>query len=143
MRTIKKTYKPEEITVNGATLKNYFEADLKGYPITNRNRHTIAAELKDKGLTVAIVEVLQTNLKGRTDLHGQEYKPSIYIYADLHTDEQFNQWREKVEFWKKQFAPRTNKWMKETRAKNNRPKASELWTGNEAAQNQAIKELLN
>lgn len=84
MRTIKKTYKPEEITVNGTTLKNYFEADLKGYPITNRNRHTIAAELKDKGLTVAIVEVLQTNLKGRTDLHAKNIS-RVFIFIAIYT----------------------------------------------------------
>lgn len=139
MRTIKKGYCPNAIEINGTTLKLYASASA----IANVAVKHRAEELQAQGLTVCIVEVHNRRLKGKTDLHGQPYKPSIFIFADLYTPEQIIEWRDKVEFWKKQFTPRTNKWMKETRAKNNRPKAAELWTGNEAAQNQAIKELFN
>lgn len=143
IRTIKKASRPDTLIINDTILKNNVDADLQGYPHTNRQKHNIAAELKAQGLTVCIVEVLSRNLKGKTDLHNQPYKPSVFIYSDLHTAEQINKWRQDVEFWKKLFAPRTKKWMVQTKRKNSRPKVAELWTGNEAAQNQAIKELLN
>lgn len=139
MRTFKKTYLPDQIVLNGTTLKMYAAASA----LANMNARHKAEELKAQGLTVCIVEVLSRQLKGKPDLHGKLYTPSVFIFSDLHTPEQIETWRDKVNFWKKQFAPRTIKWMKETRSKNNRPKVAELWTGNEAAQNQAIKELLN
>jgi hypothetical protein len=139
MKTFKKTYLPDQIEINGTILKMYAAASA----LANMNARYRAEELKAQGLTVCIVEVLSNKLKGKPDLYGNPYKPSIFIFADLYTPEQIEAWRDKVNFWKKQFAPRTNKWMKETRAKNNRAKVAELWTGNEAAQNQAIKELLN
>lgn len=138
IRTVKKGYCPDQIELNGSILKMY-----AGASASTRPPQYIAAELKAQGLTVCILECMNRRLRGKNDLHGQPYKPSTFIFADLHTEEQIKDWRDKVEFWKKQFRPRTKKWMIQTRQKNNRPKISELFTGNEAAQNQAIKELLN
>lgn len=138
MRTIKKGYCPDAIEINGTTLKMYAAGSASTRPVKN-----VAADLEAQGLTVCILECMNRRLKGKDDLHGQPYKPSTFIFTDLHTEEQIKAWRDKVEFWKKMFTPRTKKWMLETRKKNNRPKVAELFTGNEAAQNQAIKELLN
>lgn len=138
MRTIRKFFCPDQIEINGTVLKMYAAGSASTKPI-----HYEAEQLKAKGLIVAIVEVHNKQLRGKTDLHNKPYQPSKFIFTDLHTDEEIKAWRDKVEFWKKQFRPRTKKWMADTMRKNNRPKAAELWTGNEAAQNQAIRELLN
>jgi hypothetical protein len=138
VRTIKKSSCPDQIELNGTTLKMYAAGSASTRPAQN-----IAADLKAQGLTVCILEVMNPRLKGKTDLHSQPYKPSQFIFSDLHTEEQINLWRDKVNFWKKQFQPRTKKWMIQTRRKNNTPKNAYLMTGNEQAQNQAIKELLS
>lgn len=137
MRTLKKTFLPDQIEVNGTILKMYAAASA----LANMNARHRAEELKAQGLTVCIVEVLSNNLKGKPDLHGKPYAPSIFIFSDLHTPEQIATWRDRVDFWKKMFAPRTQKYLKEVRARNNNGNPS---LNNEPAeQNQAIKELLN
>jgi len=138
MRTFKKTFLPDQIEVNGTTLKMYAAASA----LANMNARHRADELKAQGLTVCIVEVLSNSLKGKTDLHGKLYTPSIFIFADLHTPEQIAAWRDKVNFWKKQFLSRTDKYKREVRARNNSGKYN-LLPDEAAAQNQAIKELLN
>lgn len=137
MRTFKKTFLPDQIEVNGTILKMYAAASA----LANMNARHRAEELKAQGLTVCIVEVLSNNLKGKPDLHGKPYTPSIFIFSNLHTPEQIATWRDRVNFWKKMFAPRTQKYLKEVRARNNNGNPS---LNNEPAeQNQAIKELLN
>lgn len=138
MKTFKKTYCPDQIEISGTILKMYAAASA----LANMNARHRAAELKAQGLTVAIVEVLSNQLKGKPDLHGKPYTPSVFIYTDLHTEEQIKAWRDKVNFWKKMFSPRTDKYKKEVRARNNSTKPNFL-PDEAAAQNQAIKELLN
>lgn len=139
MKVIKKTYCPDEVKLpDGTTLKMYATASA----LANMNARHRAAELQAQGITVCIVEVLSRQLKGKTDLHGNFYTPSIFIYTDLHTEEQIKEWRDKVEFWKTQFKPRTKTWMQAVRKKNNSGKFN-LMPENIPAQNQAIKELLN
>jgi len=50
----------------------------QGETITGKIR-----ELKNKGFYVRLIEVLQKNLEGVTDLHGQNYKPTKWIFANL------------------------------------------------------------
>lgn len=138
MRTFKKSYLPDQIELNGNTLKMYAAASA----LANMNARHRAEELKAQGLTVCIVEVLSRQLKGKPDLHGKPYTPSVFIFSDLHTPEQIEAWRDKVDFWKKQFKPRTKTWMQAVRKKNNSGKFN-LMPENIPAQNQAIKELLN
>ena len=137
MRTIKKGTLPREIEINGTTLKMYAAASV----LANMNARHRAEELQAQGLTVCIVEVHNRRLKGKTDLHGQPYKHSTFIFSDLSTPEQIAAWRDRVEFWKKMFLPRTKKYLKEVRARNNSGKPS--LNDEPQAQNQAIKEILN
>ena len=56
MKTFNRTYLPDEIKYNGKTYRKY----------------------ADKNEDFVTVKVLQSILKGKTDLHGQPYKPTTH-----------------------------------------------------------------
>ena len=46
----------------------------------------LKAKLREEGTAYITVHVLAKNLRGKTDLHGQQYQPSTWIYVDKKTD---------------------------------------------------------
>lgn len=75
-----RTYLQEEINVKGILFRPYIK------PIDNTNVVTIKRELKAKGIRHITVNVLSSRLKGKTDLWGKPYKPTVWIYTDKNVD---------------------------------------------------------
>lgn len=74
MKTFKVPHLPQTILYKGHELKMY---DGEDWP----NKNTEAEKLKAAGHIVALVEVrLSKNLRGRNDLHGKPYTPSVFIF---------------------------------------------------------------
>lgn len=71
MKKYKKDHLPVQITVN----ETAFVLD-----ITNTQRHKFGVKLSGKHHIE--VSCLSKNLRGRTDLHGNLYQPTIWIYSD-------------------------------------------------------------
>ena len=142
MKTFKKSYLPDTVNYNGYTLKlNMAETSgPNGERYLDRHRIRAAEDLKSKGVTVCLVACMSNNLKGKTDLHGQPYKPNLYIFSDLSTPEEIQDWRAKVDFWKKLFTPRTKQYIKGVAARERRKNSPEIIYTEKL---QAIKELLN
>jgi len=81
MKTFNRSSLPESIIYNGKIYKcNASESSLMAQSI-NISSYLIA--LKRNGINAIIVNVLSKNLKGKTDLHGQPYKPSQWIYTSI------------------------------------------------------------
>lgn len=68
MKTFNKTFLPDLIQVNGKT-----------YRLGNRTPQSVK------------VNVLQTSLKGKFDLHGKPYKPREYYFNPVQYSDLFNQ----------------------------------------------------
>lgn len=80
IKVIKAANCPDTVTTKkGEILKMCFA----GVGITAAEKKKDAETLQAKGLTVVIVEVHNKRLKGKTDLHGQPYKPSTFIYSNF------------------------------------------------------------
>jgi len=80
MKQYNKTYLPDEITYNGSTYKA--AAGITSAMIANNtNLRTISESLKKEGRKMIVVNVLSKNLKGKTDLYGQPYKPMKHIFT--------------------------------------------------------------
>jgi hypothetical protein len=80
MKTYSKTYLPDSLLIAGQEYKVNFEASNEykdGYKITCITR------LKQLGEKPVLVKVMSKNLKGRTDLHGNPYKPSEWIFTPV------------------------------------------------------------
>jgi hypothetical protein len=46
----------------------------------HESAESTARRLEDRGDKVLIVRVLARNLKGKTDLHGKPYAPSLHVF---------------------------------------------------------------
>ncbi len=71
MKQYNKTHCPEVIEYNNDTYKLNIDA-------THRYREGVKLSSRYH----IRVNVLSNNLKGRTDLHGNEYKPNVFIYSN-------------------------------------------------------------
>ena len=81
MKTINRTYMPDAIYYMGKELK--FNTFISGAMSVNRtNPKTIINTLKKEGRVGVLVNVLSRNLRGKTDLYNQPYKPQQYIYSN-------------------------------------------------------------
>ena len=80
MKTYNKTHIPEQIVYKDSIYKPN-AAITSAQKLNNTSLKTIAATLKKEGRKMIVVNCLSNNLKGRTDLHGQPYKPSQWIYT--------------------------------------------------------------
>ena len=81
MKTYSKKYLPESVTYKGETYK--MNALISGaMNINNTSVNTIAATLKKEGRKAILITVLSNNLKGKTDLHGNPYKPTKFIFTN-------------------------------------------------------------
>lgn len=78
MKTFKRTYLPDSIEYNGET---YFKNPgiSTELAIDSRLLKRIPDQLKAQGRKAVLVEVLSNNLRGRTDLHGNLYKPTVHV----------------------------------------------------------------
>lgn len=89
MKTYNKTYLPDSITYNGVLYFNN-PAISTAMELNNTRLSFIVAELKKQGRKAVLVNVLSNSLKGRTDLHGQPYKPTRHIFTTVSTLDQIN-----------------------------------------------------
>ena len=75
MKTFNKTYLPDSVTYNGL---NY---TLEQSCANEHSCKLDAMDLMCKGKKVVRVNVLSKNLKGKTDLFGQPYRPTIWLFS--------------------------------------------------------------
>ena len=81
MKTFNKTYLVESIDYNGETYK--VNARISGAMEANSTSpNFIQKQLNLQGVKSILVKVLSNNLKGRKDLWGNLYKPSVWIYTN-------------------------------------------------------------
>jgi len=71
IKRMSKTYLPESITHLGKEFKRVCALNIDG----------AAKELQANGNHVIVLSVLSKNLKGRTDLHGNPYKPTQWVFV--------------------------------------------------------------
>ena len=69
---MKRSSAPMEIKSNGIVFK---------LTVGKENKQIIR-EAQEKGLRYRTVNVMSGRLKGKTNLHGQPYKPSAFIYVE-------------------------------------------------------------
>ena len=81
MKTFKRTSLPDSVTVNGSELK-LNAAISTGMQLNGTHPNKIAKSLRKEGRKCAMVLVMSKNLKGRTDLYGNEYKPTQHIFTN-------------------------------------------------------------
>jgi hypothetical protein len=65
-----KTSLPDEVIVGDKTLKRVGQIGDHKWPLNRL-----------KGVSVRKVKVLSRNLRGRTDLFGRPYQPTVWLYA--------------------------------------------------------------
>ncbi len=81
MKTFNRTYLPETIKYNGieyrrnGQLSSTFEGIHFALP-------KLLEALKKGGQKAVLVKVLSKNLKGKTDLHGKLYQPTLWIFTN-------------------------------------------------------------
>lgn len=80
MKTYNKTFLPDVIEYKGENFKML--ADISAKINQGANLETLVNCLKSQGKKSILVNVLSKNLKGKTDLHGQLYKPSKWIFTN-------------------------------------------------------------
>jgi hypothetical protein len=82
MKTFKKSYLPDVIEYKGQILKLNAEATAAATLSSKNKVHaaTLLKEIQDK--TVCLVEVTNKNLKGKRDLYGNPYKPTVFIFSN-------------------------------------------------------------
>lgn len=80
MKTFNKTFLPDSIDHKGNSYKRNIPIS---FAMNSNDTSTaiIAATLKKEGRKGVLVNVLATQLKGKTDLHGQPYKPTKWIFT--------------------------------------------------------------
>ena len=80
MKTFKRTSLPEEIKYNGERYTH--NATISGaMTASNTSPQKTIEAVKSTCKKAVLVEVLSRNLRRRTDLHGQPYKPSQFIFT--------------------------------------------------------------
>jgi len=71
---------PETIRQNGKTYK--IDVSLISTFATARDINEIKLRLRKEQRAFLTVHVLAKNLRGKTDLHGQLYKPSTWLFTE-------------------------------------------------------------
>ena len=95
MKTFKKPSLPESISHNGSefTLNTSISSAMH---LNNTPISRIAQTLRSEGRKAVVVEVLSRSLKGKTDLHGNPYKPTKWIFTEVEQEmESFTSWDRK------------------------------------------------
>lgn len=81
MKTFKRASLPDSITYKGKVLKLNTEESAK-FSLGTSTEKSISRWLFCIDKTCCKVEVMHRNLKGKTDLYGQPYKPSLFIFSN-------------------------------------------------------------
>ncbi|MDO6737061.1 hypothetical protein [Wenyingzhuangia sp. 2_MG-2023] len=81
MKTFKKSYLPDQIKYNGEIYK--LNSTISGgMEASGTSPKKVLEALKTTGRKGVLVEVHNPRLKNKTDLHGQTYKPSKFIFTN-------------------------------------------------------------
>lgn len=78
MKTFNRTSLPESIVYNGKVYK----CDAKASALVSGKKVFSLGELGLIDKSVIFVNVLSKNLKNKTDLFGQPYKPTTWIFTN-------------------------------------------------------------
>lgn len=80
MKTYNKSYLPETVIYKGVVYErnNSISAAMSA---NNTPISTIRKTLKAEGRKMVLVNVLQRSLRGKTDLHGNPYQPTKWIFT--------------------------------------------------------------
>ena len=81
MKQFSRTYLPDEVKYNGEIYKANARI-TSAMIVNNTSLKTISATLKKEGRKAICVNVLSKNLKGKTDLYRQPYKPMQHIFTN-------------------------------------------------------------
>jgi len=76
MKTFNRTYLPSEIKHNNEVYK------LEQSSCNENSSKYDVMDLMCQGKKCIRVNVLSRNLKGKTDLHGQPYRPTTWIFTN-------------------------------------------------------------
>jgi len=83
MKTFYRTSLPDTVKYNGHTYQ--CNVGMSGAMNMNDTKPSfIAKELKKEGRYAVLVKVLSKNLKGKTDLYGHAYEPSVWLFTSTH-----------------------------------------------------------
>ena len=91
-RLMRTTYTmPDEIALlTGETLKAVIGGTLDNKPFCDvyntfgrEERERIIAEARKRKLKYRTIGVLSRRLRGRYDLHGQLYRPNVWMYVEI------------------------------------------------------------
>lgn len=66
------TYLPKEIKEKGITFER----------VLNSSKEEVITDCKAKKIRYRTVKVLARNLRNRTNLHNQPYKPTVWIFRE-------------------------------------------------------------
>lgn len=80
MKQFNKNSLPESIDYNGITYKVNI-AISSAMTLNNTPVRTIASTLKAEGRKAILVNVTNKALRGKTDLHGNPYQPTKWIFT--------------------------------------------------------------
>lgn len=82
MKTFNKSFLPEKIMYNGKIFVCNYSVSAD---INIQNKSVLSIENEAIAITghknIILVNVLSKNLRGKTDLHGNNYKPSRWIFT--------------------------------------------------------------
>lgn len=111
MKTFKRSYLPDSIEYNG---KKYVPDHDSSTNIQ------LGVQLSPRPGSIKVV-VTNPRLRGKEDLHGKPYPSSTYYFIPFESPEEQQarldrekDEQERIEFWVKQFMPRTQKYCRET-----------------------------
>ena len=85
-KKFKKTYLPDSIDWNGDTYTRNSETTT-GMENAGTDIRAIEKELRKQDRKMIVVSVLSSNLRGKTDLHGKPYQPSVHIFTNYNKEQ--------------------------------------------------------
>lgn len=79
MKTFKRTFVPDQIKYNGKIYKVNVTISA-GMQLSRTDPKKVITATKSTGKSAILVQVLNSNLKGIRDLHGNFYQPTNWIF---------------------------------------------------------------
>ncbi|MFT6879126.1 MAG: hypothetical protein ACJARG_000050 [Arcticibacterium sp.] len=84
MKVFKRTYLPESIKYNNEVF--WYNGHISGsMKASNTRPNKVIEALKTTGKKGIVLEVLSSRLKGKTDLRGNYYRPTVHIFTNQKT----------------------------------------------------------
>lgn len=81
MKTFSRTYLPETIKYNGIDYQPNGQLSAT-FGSIHFSLSKLLEALKKGGQKAVLVKVLSKNLKGKTDLYGKPYQPTLWIFTN-------------------------------------------------------------